>query len=391
MVNKVSATEMAVRIAALGLLGGMLLSWPLWNPDARTAFPVFPVFGEPHQPNAAGISSLWQALFSVVLVFSVAILPHYKNLLVVAVLWLLGLCVTDINRLQPWVWFYLLIFGTALLGKKQREYRTVAALRWILAGVYFWGGFNKLTPYFADDNFAWFCNAFALTKPAGQFPALGYAVAALEMLFAAGILWEKTRRYFRWLILGFHGVIVLFLLKLNWNLVVIPWNTAMAAIVWILCAPGPSLKLIPADSTPAPAPFFSPERLGAGLTWLLPLLQLFHLWPHSLSWQMYSNTQPEAAFYTETGGIVCTPEMAICWKKLSFDEGSKLQLDDWAADELKVPVFSSEAIFRRAGRYLCRCASVPDSAGLYILTVNRWDKSGEKMVKIPCREMMNDE
>lgn len=371
--RKMPVSAKVTALAALGLLAGIAMSWPLWNAEARMAFPALPVWGG--CLGKGPLTGVGPAVLLVLPALSVAAFPGRKRPAAALAGVLLLLCCLDLNRLQPWVWFYLLVFATAILRKKNDDTGAANALRWLLAAVYFWGGFNKITPYFAEDNFPWFCEAFAFTKPAGQHPNLGYAVALLEMSFAAGLLWEKPRRYFRWIIPGFHGLIIVFLWKLNWNLVVIPWNAAMAGMVWVL-NPGPDGRGNVASPLP-PGP-------AAGLAWLAPLLHFFSLWPYPLCWEMYTNTQPEATFYTDKGRAACTREIDEMWTALSFDEGTKLLLDDWASKELHVPMFASENTFRRVGNYLCRCAGNRDSAGLYILTVCRWDRSAEKMTKIPC-------
>ena len=387
--RKTSIPANVTAIAALGLLAGIAMSWPLWNVEARDSFPVLPLWGGYLEKSL--LTGRWPAFLLVLLTLSVIARPTFKWLLAGLCGYIVLLCVIDLNRLQPWVWFYLLIFTVVCVGKKETEVHTATALRWLLAAVYFWGGFNKLTPYFAEDNFPWFCDAFLWTKPAGQYPLLGYAIALLEMTLAAGLLLKNLRPSFRWVIIGFHGLITLFLWKLDWNLVVIPWNAAMAAMAWALC-PTPDAMGAVADATVRSTRFFSRERWVAGLAWTTPLLHFFYLWPHPLSWEMYTNTQPEATFYVESGRLNCTREMDEMWSALSFDDHTKLLLDDWATKELHVPMFASENTFRQAGAYIDRHVCPPkdqDSASLFILTVNRWDESAEKMIEISGKDLIN--
>ena len=375
--KKKSATEQVISIAALGFLGGILLSWPLWNEAARFWFPLLPVWGGATKPPLWGsFIHCAKPIGLITLLLLTFFFSGKKWLLAALTVWAIGLCCLDINRLQPWVWLYILVFVAVFFGKKENEISTANALRWLLAGVYFWSGFNKLTPYFAEDNFAWFCGAFAFTKPFGEYPVLGYAVASLEMSFAAGLIWEKTRLYFRWVVVGFHGVVILFLLKLDWNWVVIPWNVAMAGMVW---------GLFPENSGSKPTGVV--QQVIVVVVWLAPVLYFFNLWPHTLSWQLYSNTQPEATFFAEKNTGYANTESEQVWGKYAFDDGTKILLDDWATDELKVPMFATARTFRQVGKYLCP-HFVSDSAGLYILSVHRWDKSAEKMEKIPCRELL---
>ncbi|MBL7797450.1 MAG: hypothetical protein JNJ90_13225, partial [Saprospiraceae bacterium] len=223
-----------VRLLVLAMLAHIALSWPLWFSGGGRTFPLLPVFGPAQAPTA----SLWDTVqlgICLLTLFVAGVFPakKYTAWLVLAVLiWMIA---QDLNRLQPWSYFYLLVLGIVAVAGSDGRLAT-RGLQWLLAAVYAWGGFNKITPYFAEDNFPWFCEAFTWTQPLGAYPALGYAVALAELLLAPGLLWGKSRPVFRWLAIGFHAFIILALspLGLDWNLVVIPWNVAMAGMVWVL-------------------------------------------------------------------------------------------------------------------------------------------------------------
>lgn len=370
-------SEKITSLAALGLLAGMALSWPLWNTDARECFPVVALWGGPNWKSPAVLlyTGIWPALAVSVIAAVTLLFPGKRGLTVSLAAVLLFLGLSDINRLQPWVWFYLLLFIAGFIGKKESV--KVESMRWVLAGVYFWGGFNKLTPYFVEDNFPWFCEAFPIIKNLGQYPLAGYVVAAMEMSLAAGILLPKWRPYFRRVIPVFHATIVIFLWKLDWNMVVIPWNVAMAGMAWLLCSAQASPKEMVDTAVLPRKPLLMPGIAG-WLACFSPLLHLFGLWPHPLSWQMYTNTQPEATFVSEYGQT-CNRELDEMWNTLAFDNKTKLSLDDWATQELHVPVFADIWVFRRIKTSLYGC---PLNGDLYILTVDQWDKSKEKLEKI---------
>jgi len=367
------------RIAALALLGGVICSWPLWDIGERPFhFPLLPLFGEAH--FASSVPMHWQALLLCLLAAALALRPRHRGLLVALVAYTLLLCLLDLNRLQPWVWLYGLIFVAALQSLNTQH------LALLLSAVYFWSGFHKLTPYFAEDNFAWFCESFPWSRPLGHYPALGYAVAVLEMSFAAGLLWRKTRHWFRYLVVGFHGVILVALSPWghDWNPVVLPWNLAMAALVWSVFSEKHSLE---GERHCALRGRGLPGYIVLALAWLAPALQIWGLWPHPLAWQLYTNTQPEATFYAEKPMRFRHPEGGVVWPEWTKGE-PQLLLDDWAMRDLRVPIFASERTFRQMGRYLCGCLVQPDStAALYILSVNRWDKSAVQDKKILCREL----
>ena len=413
------------RLIALALLGHIVLSWPLWHAGYRLAFPVLPVFGLPFPQT-----DFWAALhawLTVGICLALLWLPNRRWVLAATVAWFLWMIVQDITRLQPWMYFYLLALGLLLYGVPNRNYLSPKiALRWLLAAVYCWGGFNKMTPYFTEDNFPWFCEAFYWTKPMGAWPAAGYGVALVELLFAPGLLWRTSRPVFRWVVPGFHLFIVVALspLGLDWNAVVIPWNVAMGGMAWVLFGPSLSpqgissafrnleigyslLEIGYSDKEKRSGisniqqgisnfQVVSRELIGlslqgAGLglltlAWLLPLFNIFHLWPEPLSWKMYSNTQTEATYFQSTApGSEGTLQRV--WDKHAYDNGRKLLLDDWAFEELRVPVFNSRQTFIQLARYLCVQNKPPDNSGLLLLSVERWDRSAEKWETIPCAQI----
>ncbi len=380
-----------VLLIAAALLAHVALSWPLWYAAGGRTFPLLPVWGEAQVP----ISSGWDVLQISVFLLTIAAAGVFSSKkyavpgFVAALLWMV---VPDLNRLQPWTYFYLLALGLVAFSGND-ESRAVRGLQWLLAAVYAWGGLNKITPYFAEDNFPWFCEAFAWTKPLGAYPVVGYAVAVAELLLAPGLLWKTSRRIFRWLALGFHACIVLALspLGLDWNAVVIPWNIAMAGMVWLLFS---GQKDFTAETRRRGDSFAdaikSPHRSAAALllalAWIFPALNIWHRWDEPLSWKMYSNTQTEAGFFLENGAIC--PQLKLVWDKHAYDEGGKLLFDDWAFDNLHVPAYNRMRTHQHVAEYLCKCATDSTRSGLWRLRVQRWDHSKEHWEKIPCTALI---
>lgn len=370
--REMPVADKAVAFSAAGMLAGMSLSWPLWDTTERAFFPLLPLGGDAQEP-AADNTGFIRALGLVVLLAFTAIMPRNKLLLLLTLAGIAGCCVLDLNCLQPWVWFYSLVCLAAVFDKRAGDALSRDWLRWLLAGVYCWSGFSKITPYFAESNFAWLCEAFPFTRPLGQYSALGYVVAVLEMGLSAGLLWPKTRLLAKWLATAMHLLIVACLIRLDWNPVVIPWNLAIIALVWLATA----------DRAPVGKPHLA-SALIIGLSCIAPALHRFHLWPEALSWSLYSNTQPEATYYAIQPNYTYR-EPDDLWSKHAFDNRSKMLLDDWANDELRVPMFVSDRTFRQTGRYLCRHIH-SDSSGLIILSVNPWNRADERIEQIPCGE-----
>ncbi|MCC6413662.1 MAG: hypothetical protein IT270_18550 [Saprospiraceae bacterium] len=359
--------DVVVRLACLGLSAQIGMSLPLWLPYGDGGPPKTPLYLLPHLPDG------WLML----LVFSASvalfIVPHrrWSAWLMMAAMVLQANA--DINRLQPWFYFYFLVFA-ASLSQKTPE----AALRWVVAAVYFWSGFYKLTPWYAEQNFVWFCEAFLFTAWAGKHIFLGYASAFLEMMLGVGLLWRPSRPYFRIFTLFFHSYIILVLSPLgaDWNHVVIPWNLAMAAMVWVLFAPREA-----PDSLRVTGVAWIPVVLAA----VAPALQTVHAWPTALSWTMYSNTQTEVVFYNN-GGM--NDKMKDIWEKHAFDNGTKLLLDDWSMAVRNTPLVNHTRNYFKLGAYLCDCrATSVDSTGIYFLKVDRWENGSDSLTFFPCSRL----
>ncbi|MCA0236138.1 MAG: hypothetical protein LCH81_07125 [Bacteroidetes bacterium] len=361
----VNATaDWLVRIVLIGLAACMLFSGGLWRPGERN-FPALPVWGEAREGDTWWYVWVF-GLFCALLVASVS-RPREMYLWLLAGL-LLFLCVLDLNRLQPWTWFFLLAIGIVAAGATS----SLMALRWLLAAVYIWGGANKLTPYFAEENFRWFCEVFESTAFLGNYPTLGYAVAVFEMILGLLLVFPRRNAWLGWIFIVFHGLIILSLLAARWNYVVIPWNAAMALLAFFLLASDGEKK--------------RPNLTQAFLLLLagfMPLAYYFNAWPYQLSWQLYTNTQPEAVFFSEKP---CEKTGEV-WQKKSFDEGRRLLVDDWSIQELGVPMFYSDHTFRQIGRYLCTCSPDFLQTRLIILYVDPWNKNAEQTTIYSCEEM----
>lgn len=358
------------RLAALGLLSGISLSPALWGLGDRGRFPVLPLLGDTQNHD----HSLWQGSLVIAAALAVFIFPKIKAVLVIAIGSVLLLTALDLMRLQPWVWCYALVFTIGLFKAE----RTAFIL--LLAGIYTWSGFNKIGPHFVDDNYTWFCTAFSATKNLADYKIIGYAMAVAEMLLGLGLLWRKTRRAAGLGLILMHLIIVVLLLKLDWNAVVIPWNLCLAAMLWLITRP---------DAEQVSLNLRERNRwLPLAFGWGTPLLYFAGLWPYSLSWQLYSNTQPEATFFSSGNHMTQTIEMDEMWQKLSYDDGTRLLLDDWSYDALGVPMFASNRTFRQMGRYLCSSETgAKEESGLYILSVNQWDKTKEHLEELGCSEL----
>ncbi len=332
----------------------MLLSHPLWWRRAPDAVPPVPLWGN-HVPEWLLLPT---GMLPALLATGLLIRPDNRFLLQATALALGCSAAVDLNRVQPWAYWYVLVFFAASARQ------SLPALRMITAGMYAWSGLHKLTPWFAADNFEWFCSAFELTKALAT-PAWGYAMAALEALLGAALLYAPTRRTAAWTAIGMHLWIILVLspVGLDWNRVVIPWNAVLM---------GTLLLLILEDRERTRPPW-------ALVLWMLgsPLLPGL---PRAIGWHLYNNTQPEAVFVQGQQPPTCVAG----WDALAYDDRQRMLLDDWAIHTLGVPLMHCDKVFRALHRHLCRCSI--GAPGSEILRVDWRTKKDREPEKWPCIE-----
>lgn len=362
-----SAQTWVSRISALALIAQIVLSRPLWSGTDRT-FPQIPFWGAPGLPDSQ--TGMLLAAISLLVLAVLIWKPSSKPAVVAVLSWFAGMVLLDLNRLQPWLYYYMALWTFSLFDPAEAR----KGKQWTIAAVYVWGGIWKFTPYFAEDNFAWFCEAFRWSSSLGQFPALGYCIAVAEALLGIGLLWPRTRKLAVWFCLTFHGFIVLALspLGLDWNAVVIPWNLAMMAHIWLL------FRYPDAVSFPQHIPAFA---LVVWI-WLAPVLARAGWSPLAMAWTMYSNTQPEWNIYVDQG-LVCDPMKPI-WSAHAYDRKSKLLLDDWAMANLRVPAINSAFAIRKLGKYWCGCVEEKAYSGILCLKVHPFKREQTRVDTISC-------
>jgi hypothetical protein len=284
-----------VRLVVLvATVTGMLACLPLWLNTRE--YPVVPIAAWwPQLPPAAGIGFL-------VLLFGALVMAVWRYR-VAGWCFLAGslfLYCGDQNRGQPWFYLYWVL----LLLLLAKEKPALAGARVAVAVVYVWAGVQKLNATFFAVMPTWF------VSPAADWGLPEFAVAGLrgavgltpfiEIFIGVGV-WFST---LRWWAVGtaflVHGVSLLFLGPLghNVNLVVWPWNLAMAALVGVLFTG----KLFPAGRETWRALRSAPVVVAGLVAFAgLPGLSYIGRWDSYFSFALYSANLARADVYlTET-------------------------------------------------------------------------------------------
>jgi len=327
----------------------MALSVPLWVPNRR--FPLSPLF---EFSSSAGLSIALSLAAAVLLALQV--ITAERRLIFGFVPILAALICLDLNRLQPWVYYYTFIltaFGVYGLGETGfRSSRRVIQL--IFASIYLWSGAQKLNLSYFLRIPAWLAQPFlTLPKPLPQMLILLILAGPfLELATGAMLLSPRSRQRGVIFCAGMHLFILFALgpLGRNANHIVWPWNIASAGLVFYLFF---------FDRETTRAELFQPKdwmhRLAFALFVVAPIGSFFGVWNHYLASALYS-ANGRVARIRVTPHVLERMEPDVR-SEFEMDAGAPmLHLGAWTMHELNVPEFPSREVQWRSASWFCRYA-----------------------------------
>lgn len=352
----------------------MVMSKALWLHTFRT-FPLIPFYDPFHFELPSIINILLSALFCISFLGLIFLKRRRKlmmtGILVISVLWVLE----DVTRFQVWFYQFMAMLACIYFIEKPRS-----ALIVILAGIYFWSGLHKLNVYFVEDTFPWLMTAFDFAAPFGKIKTLAWLTGIFELSLGLGLLFQSSRKITGLAIIGFHLIILAILGPLghDWNPIVWPWNMAMIGFAIVLCWDQKVFSI------------FEPKGYGSYIIYalfgFLPILNYFEAWPEQQSFKMYTGISPELLIYFDKDDVGCLPEWTH--KDVFGEKLMMYSLDDYAFEELKVPVYTSFYHFKLAGKIFCDCYQ-GEKGGIDIFYSRRLEKETD-IVSIKCPELFPD-
>ncbi len=375
-------------VLVLALFAGILLSIKLWV--SSRAYPLAPVFDFLPSipfPFDYGIVAVLCILLGAIFVSS------RPRKCIAAFLVLAGfLALGDQSRWQPW--FYQYVAMMALLGLYSWKFTdadgrktALNASRLIVAGIYFWGGVQKVNASFALGVFPWFIEPLLNIIPSGfpvALPALGIFAAFLEAGLGIGLLTRKFRNISLVGILCLH-VFILFMLGPFWhdhNSVVWPWNIALMAFAVILfwrTQEGSFGELLAMKKTLALA-------VIAVLFWVMPFFSFFGMWDSYLSWALYSGNTSSATLYLNKSAAQAIPREIEQYVEWDAGGTARISLLSWSFRELNVPSYPAERVYRSVAKHLCNSIDGSDIS-LVIFGKPQWVDASVHTEKIGCRDL----
>lgn len=368
-----------IRILTLAFIAQVYMSLNLWFPTDRS-YPTIPLLSGLGIEFGELLTTLISSLFIGNLILSSIYAKFQKHGLSAALFFFFVLLLDDVNRFQAWSYIYIVLLGIICwsLWEKQTT-KTWASLQFVMAMVYFWTGIQKLNIQFITDVYPWLVKVYSITQGLAVYPLLGYGVGLFEILVGILLLSNK------WQSIGFklgiflHVVILLVLVKDQWNSVVYPWNVTMIVLL---------IALFKIKSQQTTYKRLIPHSFVLVLFGFVPFLDLFNLAPHCLALGMYSGTSVECdLIINNTGKGDCIPKKLYDNLLFKSDNQSILALDDWGVDDLNIPPFASSHVYRAVAKEFCAC-SINYGGYIELYYPQRW-KDEDTVIKVTCEELIN--
>jgi len=256
-------------------------------------------------------------------------------------------CMFDQNRLQFWEYQYVFIIFIFLVNFKNPRY-IKASVVFLLAGLHFYSGVNKLNDSFLQtvwaDSLGRFLRIDVRAHSQHWLYYCGYLPGVAELIAGMGLLFVKTRAKSDIFLIAMHIFILLLFgpFGYNVNAVIWPWNIGMIPTLYVIIFKGDE-KVI--DMKPISIGWNKAIILFWGI---LPALSFFGYWDKNLSANLISGRLPRMIICV-TDTSKCKPLQKFCFKK----DGSntckglpKINLLNWTLAEDKVIVYAEPRVFK---------------------------------------------
>jgi hypothetical protein len=332
-----SSGEIVYALLVAGMLGGMLISMPLWM--TGRAFPHlpcvawFPPFPEP-------FDGLFLCLTSLLLLLPVFV-PGRNGLVWCSLAACVLLALQDQIRWQPWFYQYLLMLTAAALAGDRRAPAFHLSCRIVIVCLYLWSGLHKFSPGYLRMYEATFVAPLSGAWPSWAVEAVRHGAPAgpwIEIGMALALCFRRTRKAGVVLAVATH--IAIFLLTgpvgTNRNAVVWPWNVLMAVLVIILFWSAREFGW-KALRTPR---HMAAALVAVFMAGFMPAFSIPEKWDRYLSFHLYSGSGRRLIIVVDDAAAAALPES---WRqrliKSTVDPALReLRFLEWSLDELRAPV-----------------------------------------------------
>ncbi len=358
-----------IRIISIAILSSVAIAFPLWLNQNDFILVGF----------SLGIEPFLLLFASLVAIFC---FPQKRYLYLIFLLVLILCCAANFTRLQ--IWLFHLSGVLCLIGLEKDEKNILRLLRFGIAAAYFWGGLNKINPWFAEFQLEWLLEKPDFLQIFSNSKIVGYGIGIFEFLISILLIFNKLPKITLLCSILFHVFILLMISPFgkNWNYVVVPWNLVFIYFNYYLYQKKENSFFL-----------LNPTEIALiFLFFLFPAFQYTTIGQYPLSFNMYAATQPEATFYFHESDENKIPKSIKEFVYIPDNQQNTirlLKLQDWAMNSVNTPAFSETWALKAYAQKFCNCLALPDSAGVEILTVKRWDLNSAKVEKINCRTLLS--
>lgn len=258
----------------------------------------------------------------------------------------------DINRLQPYFYFYACVFVIiALHINKQNNLAIDISIQLaicrdilvLLFACYFWSGIHKCNQNFtiSIQNLLQRVDFQLITQSITKIPKqLFYSIPAFEVVLAYLIIEfflakkvfviTKKHEYLLLAAIILHLAIIIILLLCHWNKVVIIWNLAMIMVlIWVGNVLVSSYKIHKNYSNNS---LKYKSVILYVIIAVLPLLNFVGAWDNYLSWKVYSGNLPKGKYYLKSlEQLIISKQLYENNKIICYDSTKKQYYIDFEA------------------------------------------------------------
>ena len=283
------------------------ITWDVWQHRGLSfAVPNLPWYGAPPQFNFG-----WLLVASL---FLVLLSPRYWGTLVHIALLIAAIC-CDQLRCQP----QILSVAVLMVACVYPSARKIGV--WFLITMWLWAGIHKLLSPDWTGEVSYYM--LLQLKSDGD----GFRVSDYHAIFAwfgtcaeigLGLLAWRRPKVAAFGCIAMHLGITMFLIVINWNFSVLPWNLCTAAVgAWLLWN-------VEEEGKPVSFPQSLPAKISVALLLLTPIGFYFGMVRHSLCHVLYSGNVPDAIISNAEGSEIC---VAFDTLRVPFPHERKAYLD----------------------------------------------------------------
>jgi hypothetical protein len=365
-------------ITVLSLFLGCLLSIQLWA--GTHLFPSIPIFD--------GLTTIPSSIlfYSWCISASVNLFKPHKALFIGNLFILIVLIAQDQNRLQPWIYIYLLFLIPICLSPfitlSDAELLTIFKI--ILIGLYFWSGLQKINDNFINEGFQTILiHCFQIKKEAliQTLHPIGYLIPFIEISISIGFLTATYRNIALVFAILTHLFVIFYLWTMKHNLVVIPWNFSMICLDIIVFTHKQTENSFTNIRNQFRS-FLIPIYLF--MVGIMPIFNWNGYFDDYLSFSLYS--QKNKLFYIAISDKylnLLNHQFDDYFVKMGADlsGGHLIDVNKWAFKELNVPVYPEYRIFKKISYDFCKY-NIPSTDLIFL--VYKQPISTKNLVKWNC-------